>query len=427
LFCSLFNILMNILKKILPVVLFMLLLAVIKYALNRLSPSSYIFHSNLITSIQWFLLLGIICWLLLQLSWKLLFRKDFSFFASWIILIVLLALAEWRTYRAMQHAAGLSPVTQAYLLKYYLAHERTLPEARPDCAQYDPELLYIYKAGAACVRKVPEFSDSIYINSAGLRDDEASLQAPRIICLGDSYTMGSGVEQQETYAQVLERASGWKVLNAGVSSYGTARETMLLKRLDTSALQYVVLQFCFNDLAENETFTKNNHRLPIRSQSAYNGLVQDHYWATLYYPFKRVLTISRMYLKDQVNALSGRPTSTPVQPPAGSYDTSYVPGAARQLADILYRSGLPFGKVKLLVADMNRYPVFDHHLQQHAAQLIQAGNYSQDFKKNIHFIDMSPINHQRYYYPLDNHLNAEGHALLGELIFGEIKKITLHP
>ena len=74
-----------------------------------------------------------------------------------------------------------------------------------------------------------------------MRDDEESLKAPEVIVLGDSVAMGWGIEQNETMAQQIEAMAGLKVLNAGISSYGTVREMKLLNRLDLSRVKYLVI------------------------------------------------------------------------------------------------------------------------------------------------------------------------------------------
>ncbi|MFZ1947406.1 MAG: GDSL-type esterase/lipase family protein [bacterium] len=83
---------------------------------------------------------------------------------------------------------------------------------------------------------VPEYSIDLIINSKGLRDREYSYAKPRgvrrILCLGDSFTCGYGVQADETYPKVLERLLGagvgpgasWEVMNAGVGSTGTANQ-----------------------------------------------------------------------------------------------------------------------------------------------------------------------------------------------------------
>ncbi|HEY0676824.1 MAG TPA: SGNH/GDSL hydrolase family protein [Chitinophagaceae bacterium] len=395
----------------------MILLSVIKFILNRVSPGSIIFHVNLITGLQWFLFLGLVCWILLHLIWLSARKHSFPFWLSWAIFLIIMAMGEWECYYLMSRSQTVSDNTHGYLLQYYLLYERELPEVQSECARYDPELTYTYKPGATCLQQAPEFTDTIYINRLGLRDDDSSLDRPKIICLGDSYTMGTGVHQWQTYAQVLEQTTGLKVLNAGVSSYGTAREMMLLKRLDTSALEFLIIQYCFNDIRENRTYLRRNFNLPVRSEKNYNKLVSDHKWATMYFPLKRVLTISRMVTKDLVMRIfsSGKNRKGGL-----NYDAGYVPQAAREFLDILYRSGINFSKVKVLVVDMNRYPVYDHRFIEAALKQLNSGSYSEDFKKSVRFPNISSLNDRSYFYPLDNHMNAAGHRLLATLIRNEL-------
>jgi hypothetical protein len=50
------------------------------------------------------------------------------------------------------------------------------------------------------------------------------------------------------------RPIGLRTLNAGISSYATAREIALLDPLDTSRLKCLVIQYARNDLEENASF-----------------------------------------------------------------------------------------------------------------------------------------------------------------------------
>ena len=69
--------------------------------------------------------------------------------------------------------------------------------------------------------------------------------------------MGWGVKQNETFPQVFEQITGLKTLNGGISSYGTPREIMLLKKLNLEKTQYIFIQYDKNDLAENKKFLKD--------------------------------------------------------------------------------------------------------------------------------------------------------------------------
>ena len=158
----------------------------------------------------------------------------------------------------------------------------------PECAVYDSSLAYILKPGTCTFSNV-EFTTSYSINSMGVRDDEDSLDQPEIIVLGDSYAMGWGVEQDETFSQILEESIDARVLNTGISSYGTARELLLLRRLDKSRLRYVVVQYYFNDDPENRVFLENDNTLKISDREVYEDVVRSTRSRIRYKPFDFVV------------------------------------------------------------------------------------------------------------------------------------------
>lgn len=100
------------------------------------------------------------------------------------------------------------------------------------------------------------------INSKGFRDiREYEHQKPqgvfRILVLGDSFTVGWEVQQDETYASVMERylkenGLNAEVINAGIQGYSTAEELVFLEQ---EGVKYqpdvVVLGFFHNDLDDN--------------------------------------------------------------------------------------------------------------------------------------------------------------------------------
>jgi hypothetical protein len=94
-------------------------------------------------------------------------------------------------------------------------------------------------------------------NSLGLRDIEFSLDArPTIMFLGDSFVWGLDAEADERFTDLLRpRVSGYKILAAGISGYGTDQEYLLLKRLWAKVRPaVVVLIFCTqNDRQDNST------------------------------------------------------------------------------------------------------------------------------------------------------------------------------
>ena len=176
-------------------------------------------------------------------------------------------------------------------LRHYIKFNITdIIQNKEDCAKYDKELFYTLKPGN-CIFDIADSTDEYSINSLGVRDDEESLTKPDVVFLGDSYTMGWGVSNEETYVKLIENKTGLKVLNAGISSYGTAREIGLLERIDTSNLKYLVIQYCPNDHDENLSFLKNNNVLQISSEEKFQNLVEKEKIKSKYYPSKYLIEI----------------------------------------------------------------------------------------------------------------------------------------
>ena len=144
----------------------------------------------------------------------------------------------------------------------------------PDCARHDSELGYTLRPGK-CTFENTGFSIELDVNSAGYRDDEASLDAPEIVVLGDSQAMGWGVGQNKTFAELIEAETGRKTLNTGISSYGTVRELMTLNRLDSGDVRTVILQYSDNDSYENRIFLSEG-KLTAMSDKKFDQLVEGN-------------------------------------------------------------------------------------------------------------------------------------------------------
>lgn len=412
---------MRALKLVSLTVLLVIVLALIKLLMTFVHPASAPFTNNLIVCLQIFLLGGVVFWLLTIAASRVSRRKEIAFWKVVLLYIMILTLLEIYCTYLLRNGNVVSEDTKRYLVEYYMGYERKIPERTKECGRYDPELICTYQPNAEYYQETFEFSDSIHINKAGLRDDNNSLLAPDIICLGDSYTMGWGVQQEESFPQLIENTTGLKVLNAGISSYGTARELMLLNRLDTSNLKVIIIQYSSNDIAENNTYIKNNYKLPVPAQEQYDSLVTYHSWSTVYFPFKRCLNLSRIATKDMLKQL--RNTGYLKEQWKTFYDTSYVAPASKSFMDILYRSGINFRKVKVLVVDMNRYPLFDHHFLEAAGKIMQDSLYSAEFKESVRLVQTPELNDNKCFYEIDNHLTRHGHAELARYLTSTIKAI----
>jgi hypothetical protein len=136
--------------------------------------------------------------------------------------------------------------------------------------RYDAELGWAAVPGSSSVVNNARTVHAQH-NSLGLRDIEFSLDAqPTILFLGDSFVWGLDAEAGERFTDLLRpHITGYKVLAAGISGYGTDQEYLLLKRLWSKVRPaVVVLIFC-----------TQNDRLDNRTNIRYEGY-QKPYFAT---------------------------------------------------------------------------------------------------------------------------------------------------
>jgi lysophospholipase L1-like esterase len=95
-------------------------------------------------------------------------------------------------------------------------------------------------------------------NSLGYRNRELGPKSgPRILFLGDSVTLGLGVNEEYTFTRLVERLArqrnaDWETINAGVNGLGTNGELAVLNETGLSvAPDVVVLCFYLNDFLES--------------------------------------------------------------------------------------------------------------------------------------------------------------------------------
>ena len=97
------------------------------------------------------------------------------------------------------------------VVRLYLNRDRIQIGMHRECSRYSKDLLYTLKPGG-CAFKNREYDTPYQINSQGLRDSKDSLKSPEVIFLGDSFTMGLGVHQDEAFSQIVASLSGLRTL-----------------------------------------------------------------------------------------------------------------------------------------------------------------------------------------------------------------------
>jgi hypothetical protein len=408
---------MRLLRNILYFIIILLVLQVLKvfFGKRAFEPSYYI--ELIIGCAQFLVFFGAVyIFFFLRLSAKYFhFRKPVL--ASVLTGGILLILLEFSFGYLLYHPKKIPSLLQYSYEYYYDYFDADFLQFDEGKAVYDKDLFYTLKPNASFNFSNIEFSNHFSVNKLGLRDKDSSLVSPGIICLGDSYTMGWGVEEEESFPRQLEKLCGLKVLNTGVASYGTAREIMSLQRMDTSKLKYLVIQYCANDEDENESYVQNNYKLQISSLAVYNEAVKSQVWTRKYFPGKYSLVILQLFLKSHINKLHYF-----FQLHFDRND-KITDGKKRaeHFLDILCHSKIDFKKVKVVVTMLDTYSNMQNQFLDNIKILLTKDSYRSKFLNDIEIVDVSAALVKDDYYVLDKHIKKSGQQKIAKMIRDKIK------
>lgn len=319
-----------------------------------------------------------------------------------LVLLIILSAIETSLICFFRRPAFIPEFALSYFRVFY-KHTRSTIQVETSCAQYDSQLFYLLKPGE-CTFKNVEFITQVSINRQGLRDTQESLTNPKIIFLGDSFTMGWGVAQEETFPQQIHSMTEKKTLNAGISSYGTAREMLLLDRLDTDSLETLVIQYHPNDADENHSYLANQCSLSISDEKLYDSLCNACLSEQKYYPGKFISKIGRFMVGHLIRSTNN---SNPDR------ERNFVEEAENFLEILCKKSLGP--KTNIIVFEIgNRNN--SNKFAEAVEKSISLNNYPEQIKR-LKVIKLKDVLSEQDYFILDDHLNASGHKKIAQLIF----------
>lgn len=122
------------------------------------------------------------------------------------------------------------------------------------CTSLDRDFHHVLIPNRECRFKTDEWDTVVKINSHGHRDDETVVTKPagvfRILALGDSFTMGHGVDIEDTYVAILEKNlersfadKKVEIVNAGVFGYSPLIYNLYLQKQGLSFNPDMVIVF----------------------------------------------------------------------------------------------------------------------------------------------------------------------------------------
>lgn len=307
----------------------------------------------------------------------------------------------------LSRPASIFPLLQ-YQRYYYFAGGRNIWQYDGNCAVADDELIYKPRDGA-CHFTNMEFDTTLHFDAKG-RYVPARMQAdvtlPGIAVLGDSHAMGWGVEDEETFANILQQNTSKPVFNLGVSSYGTERE---LKRLALSevanAVDTVFILYHGNDLGEN--LLLKTQRDYAEANSTWAEQVQRGEGPASY--DNKIEFITEAMTEILVN-----PVVLPLRRLASWAKHQIVPRPANPPPDAGFARHI--GPLREVIGRyqglLNGKKVYVGYVAEGGARYDNYPPGKDTELPNVTFLEpsLAPV----HFFRVDDHLNAAGHRQLGE-------------
>jgi hypothetical protein len=181
-----------------------------------------------------------------------------------------------RVFRILRVAAG--NIMIAFLLfaliegvssTIYVARQfsgRPIAERRH--TRYDPEIGWVNVPGARVINMYGP-GRNLTINALGSRGGAVGPEAPhgriRIVCSGDSFTLGYGVDDEETWSRQLSQLDErMETVNLGQGGYGIDQSWLLYRRLAPRVSHQVhILAFITSDFERMRLDTFSGYGKPV--------------------------------------------------------------------------------------------------------------------------------------------------------------------
>ncbi len=223
-----------------------------------------------------------------------------------------------------------------------------------------------------------DYNIPVKVNSLGFRDEELLIPKPagflRILAIGDSFTLGMGVEAEEVYVEQLEvilnEQSGGdsdiEVINAGVGGYDTNQELAFFKARG-AALEpdMVILGFYVNDVIEKKKLTVDHRGLLTERET---GAREQKYRDLLYDPEEERSWLEYVVEESHlIRWLSRRKTADQdqlVQVSPGKRNRERTASALLEFKEIIDKMGIPLLVLVFpTLEDLpeNSFDVMDYH------------------------------------------------------------------
>lgn len=287
----------------------------------------------------------------------------------------------------------------------------------------DPIMDRRIKKNFHTVRVTPEFTMTFTSNSLGYRGPEPipSIAKP-VLFLGDSFTMGYGVNDGEEYPAMIkgrfdnvygENSIG--VVNAGIGNSGNGRWVKFLRsEVDQFDPRLVVLQVTANDFEDN-----------IRE--AYFSVSENGTLNELPIKVSKAKSLNRI-----LDAIPGLSNSYLYSLARQAIDRAYIGSAAKPSSTVQddgYADRLTARLIAeaVMICQKKGYPMFAILVGLEGRQrFVRVKAIFQSQQVPIY---VAPTKKERpdLYYKIDGHWNSGGHAFIAQAVFDQLQSLNFIP
>lgn len=264
-----------------------------------------------------------------------------------------------------------------------------------------------------------EFDVEIRYNSLGFRGDEFAIQKEpdvfRIVALGDSFTLGSGAEYDQTYIYRLEenlnetetRDRRYEVYNFGVSRFWPEPQRTALEH---HGLKYspdlVTVGFVNNDIADTINGLSN---LTVSKGYLVSRKMSNKF-------FVQAAIYSNLVRYILMRTGSSKTLNEPVDPESIDKAWTEVFSEYKKMQELSASVGAKFAVIYI-----PRDPPWGERAKEEVRRLSEFCS-----QEGCHFINTLPAfsavpSPESLFYPQDGHCRPEGYRLIGDVVFKELR------
>jgi lysophospholipase L1-like esterase len=322
-----------------------------------------------------------------------------------------------------------------------LAWPQIFPPHPPGMYSPDDDVGYVLTPDSEWEFRRAEFWVSVQTNKTGLRGKDLrplKKNSVRILCLGDSFTWGWGVNDNEAYPAELEKLLQSRyplfdvqVLNAGVPGYGTNKELEFLKKWGAHLKPNIVIVqfFSGNDFIDNRF--SETHANEFRDGMLYKvfrpATQQKPVWLRIidwlqqrshlaYLVSNRVGYLAmRIGLLDELE----RSSSVYFTEEDGRRTTDYLVGIGKIADQLEARTLFVHVPEKAQVMSRPKGSLRSAALVHEAAIMAEASSVD----LTLEFVKKKNL--QKLYFVADPHWTSKGHKLAAQILSKQISDLYL--